>query len=325
VIHAMMDEQDMRKMGGLVNILPFTYTMVVIGSLALMGFPFLSGFYSKDAILESAYGSYSVPGQFAFWLGTFAASCTAFYSMRLLYLTFIGPTNSYRKTMEKAHDAPLLMIIPLATLCFFTIFTGYLTRDLFIGLGTDFWKASIFILPENAVMVDSEFIPSKIKLLPLIFSLSGLFSATILYTFFKRYTEIVTTKKITDPRTSSIILFIYTFLTKKWFFDKVYNELVNEKILNSGYKTTYKLLDRGIIEKVGPTGLELNIDKISSKISSLNQGYIYYHIFGVFLGTLVLLFLVFVYPYITTLITNFYYLALIIYFIVIAVNQIDNE
>jgi NADH-ubiquinone oxidoreductase chain 5 len=317
VIHAMMDEQDMRKMGGLVNILPFTYTMVVIGSLALMGFPFLSGFYSKDAILESAYGSYSVPGQFAFWLGTFAASCTAFYSMRLLFLTFIVETNAYRKTIEKAHDAPIRMVIPMAILCFCTIFVGYLTRDLFIGLGTDFWKASIFILPENAIMVDSEFIPSNIKTLPLVFSLSGSFFAIVLYSFYKKF--------LFFYEVDSLIIFFYTFFNKKWFFDKFYNELINEKVLNSGYKTTYKLLDRGIIEKIGPTGLEFNIEKVSSKISSLNQGYVYYHIFGVFLGTLILLFLVFIYPHIITLGTNFYYLALIAYFIVIAVNQFDNK
>ena len=113
VIHAMGDEQDMRKMGGLVRVLPYTYAMFFIGSLALMGFPFLTGFYSKDVILEIAYAHYTLHGHFAHWLGTLAAFFTAFYSMRLLYLTFLAETNSYRQIMVNAHDAPFAMGFPL--------------------------------------------------------------------------------------------------------------------------------------------------------------------------------------------------------------------
>lgn len=106
VIHAMNDEQDMRKMGGLVRILPFTYAMIFIGSLSLIGFPFLTGFYSKDVILELAYASCTVHGHFAHWLGTMAAFFTAFYSFRLLYLTFLGEPNGHKRVMNHAHESP---------------------------------------------------------------------------------------------------------------------------------------------------------------------------------------------------------------------------
>jgi len=138
VIHAMADEQDMRKMGGLVRILPFTYTAMVVGSMALMGFPFLTGFYSKDVILEVAYGSFVLEGRFVHTLGTLAAFFTAYYSTRLLSLTFLRPVNGSRASIEHAHEAPFAMAFPLFVLSIASIFVGYLSRDLFIGLGTDF-------------------------------------------------------------------------------------------------------------------------------------------------------------------------------------------
>jgi NADH-ubiquinone oxidoreductase chain 5 len=173
VIHAMSDEQDMRKLGGLVKLLPFTYVMMVIGSLALAGFPFLSGFYSKDVILEVAYAKYSISGNFAHWLGCISVFCTSFYSFRLLHFTFLNSTNSYKAVASHTHDAPAPMAIPLICLAFGSIFIGYLTRDMIIGLGTNFFEHSIFVLPKNLSIIDSEFIPTYIKLIPLFFSVLG--------------------------------------------------------------------------------------------------------------------------------------------------------
>ena len=169
VIHALNDEQDMRRMGGLLQVLPYTYVMILIGSLALMGFPFLTGFYSKDVILEIAYAKYSLHGTFAHWLGVLSAGITAFYSFRLIYLTFISNPNGFKNAMQKAHDAPLPMAIPLFILCIGSVFVGYLTKDLFIGLGTPFWNNAIYIAPENLVMIDAEFIPTYIKWLPVVY------------------------------------------------------------------------------------------------------------------------------------------------------------
>jgi NADH-ubiquinone oxidoreductase chain 5 len=138
VIHALSDEQDMRKMGGLLKILPFTYIIMLIGSLALMGFPFLTGFYSKDVILEIAYGSFTLEGRFVHTLGSFAAFFTAYYSLRLLTLTFLRPVNGNRVVYEHAHESPFSMTFPLFILSLASLFVGYVTRDMMIGMGTDF-------------------------------------------------------------------------------------------------------------------------------------------------------------------------------------------
>jgi NADH-ubiquinone oxidoreductase chain 5 len=122
VIHGLSDEQDLRKMGGLLNIFPVSYTMIFIGSMALIGFPFLTGFYSKDCILEIAVAKYSVVGNFCYFLGCSAAFCTSFYSFRLLFLTFVNPTNTYKAYIQQAHEAPFTMIFPLMVLGIGAIF-----------------------------------------------------------------------------------------------------------------------------------------------------------------------------------------------------------
>ena len=181
VIHALDDEQDMRKMGGLRRILPYTYIMFVIGSLSLMGFPFLTGFYSKDAILEIAFASHNNVGHFAYWLGTIAAFCTAFYSTRLLYLTFLLDFNGFKKNIIHACESSSSMTIPLGILAFGSIFIGYLWKDLFMGLGTDFWRNAIYIHPSNINLIDAEFLPTSFKLLPVICSLIGVGFAVFCY------------------------------------------------------------------------------------------------------------------------------------------------
>jgi len=128
VIHAMSDEQDMRKMGGLVSLLPFTYAMMLIGSLSLIGFPFLTGFHSKDVILELAYAKYTISGNFAFWLGSVSVFFTSYYSFRLLFLTFLTPINSFKRDILRCHDAPISMAIPLIPLALGSIFVGYLAK-----------------------------------------------------------------------------------------------------------------------------------------------------------------------------------------------------
>jgi NADH-ubiquinone oxidoreductase chain 5 len=128
VIHAMSDEQDMRKMGGLASSFPFTYAMMLIGSLSLIGFPFLTGFYSKDVILELAYTKYTFSGNFAFWLGSVSVLFTSYYSFRLLFLTFLVPTNSFGRDRFKCHDAPIPMAIPSILLAIGSLFVGYLAK-----------------------------------------------------------------------------------------------------------------------------------------------------------------------------------------------------
>ena len=183
VIHSMHDEQDMRKMGGLLKILPFTYAMFLIGSFALLGVPFLSGYYSKDLILELSFATYSISGHFAYILGTLAAFFTAFYSVRLLILTFITKTNAYKQVINKAHDAPLLLGLPLFILSIFSIFVGYFTKDMAVGLGSTFWGNALNITFENNNLIEAEFLPFVIKILPIVSATLGLILACYIYTY----------------------------------------------------------------------------------------------------------------------------------------------
>lgn len=179
VIHARADEQDRRKRGGLVKILPLTYTVIIVGSLALRGFPFLTGFYSKDVILELAYGSFTVEGRFVHTLGTLAAFFTAYYSTRLLALTFLRPANGLRVVYEHAHESPTPRALPLVILSFASLFVGYISRDRFIGLGTDFWGNSLFTLPSEQFRLESEWLDSSVKMIPLFFFFWWVFPSTI--------------------------------------------------------------------------------------------------------------------------------------------------
>jgi NADH-ubiquinone oxidoreductase chain 5 len=175
IIHSMNDEQDMRRMGGLINVLPLTYIMMFIASLSLCGFPFLTGFYSKDLILELALGSYTINGFFAYILGTISAFLTASYSMRLLYLTFLCKPNAYKQIYYNAREPSWITLIPLLFLTFLSIFLGYLCRDMFVGLGTNFWGASLAVHSTNVFILNAEFLDAGSKLIPLAVTFSGLF------------------------------------------------------------------------------------------------------------------------------------------------------
>lgn len=277
VIHALGDEQDMRKMGGLSKLMPFTYAMMLIGSLSLMGTPFLTGFYSKDAILELAFGKFTISSHFAFWLGTVSASLTSFYSMRLLYITFLKKTNAYRYSMQHVHDLPRIMGYPLFILVFGSIFIGYLTKDMIIGVGSNFWGNSLFVLPENLIVFDAEFLPAYIKLIPTIFSLSGSLLSYFIYLGFLR-------EEVYNYKISYWGIFFYNFLNRKWYFDKVYNEFINQCVLRLGYHKTYKLIDRGVIENLGPFGIKNIFYSKTMKLNQLQTGLIYHSALMILLG-----------------------------------------
>jgi NADH-ubiquinone oxidoreductase chain 5 len=209
IIHGLADEQDLRKMGGLLNLFPVSYIMIFIGSSALIGIPFLTGFYSKDCILELAIAKYSYIGNFCYFLGCSAAFCTAFYSFRLLFLTFINSTNTYKVYIESAHEADLKMILPLIILGLGAIFYGFMTRDLIIGLGSLFFN-QIHTNFYNFNMCDSEFLPAFIKNIPLIFTVSGAFLSLLLINCYSMNKNYLFTQKL-----SKSFRFIYIFLNKK--------------------------------------------------------------------------------------------------------------
>ena len=273
IIHGLSDEQDLRKMGGLLNIFPVSYTMVLIGSLALVGFPFLTGFYSKDCILELAAAKCTTVANFCYFLGCSAAFCTSFYSFRLIFLTFINPVNSFKNYIEHAHEAPITMIFPLMVLSFGAIFYGYLTKDLMIGLGSLFFN-NVYTSYYNFCLIDSEFLPALIKNIPFIFTCLGAVLSSLLIHCFannKRF--------IMDLKLHPISKMFYTFLNKKWHFDQIVNELIVLKLMNFGYSTTFQSLDKGLIEQIGPSGFTLLTFNISFNFTALNSGILHKIIF----------------------------------------------
>ena len=283
VIHSFSDQQDIRRMGGLIRFLPFTYSIMLVGTLSLLATPWLTGFYSKDLILELAFGQYSFSGTYAYILGTITAGVTAFYSFRLLSLVFLTVPNGTRISYLNSHEANLSVIIPLLILALFSIFFGYIFSDLFVGVGSDFFGNSLFIHPKNISIIEAEFsLPILIKLLPLFMSLFGAISAIFLYHKTPEFLIGLTDKSLGKN--------IYTFLNGKYFFDIIYNYYIISKGLQTSYFVS-KTLDRGVIELIGPYGLSNYLNKLGQNISKLDDGKITTYGLYIILSTLSLIFI----------------------------------
>nr|YP_006280929.1 NADH dehydrogenase subunit 5 [Spirodela polyrhiza]AFI54939.1 NADH dehydrogenase subunit 5 [Spirodela polyrhiza] len=270
VIHAMSDEQDMRKMGGLASSFPFTYAMMLMGSLSLIGFPFLTGFYSKDVILELAYTKYTISGNFAFWLGSVSVLFTSYYSFRLLFLTFLVPTNSFGRDILRCHDAPIPMAIPSILLALGSLFVGY--------LASHFWANSPFVLPKNEILAESEFAaPTITKLIPILFSTSGASVAYNVNPVADQFQRVF--------QTSTFCNRLYCFFNKRWFFDQVFNDFIVRSFLRFGYSVSFEALDKGAIEILGPYGISYTFRRLAERISQLQSGSVYHYAFAMLLGS----------------------------------------
>lgn len=276
VIHSVNDEQDLRKLGGLKNLVPFTYSMMTIGSLALIGFPFLTGFYSKDLILEAAFGNHTLVGYFSYFLGTLGAFLTAFYSTRLLYLAFLAKPTGHKQIITFAGDSNIQICSALGGLALPSIFVGYYSKDMMVGVGSQFFGTAIYTNVLSYNIFDAEFIPLFYKTLPVHFSLLGVFLAFTLYNF--------QTKLLYSLKMSVVGKKLYTFLNRKWFFDKVYNEYLGQFFFKFGYSVSYKFVDRGIFEILGPTGLSSSALLIGSSIHRLQTGSIYHLMLTILIG-----------------------------------------
>lgn len=289
VIHALGDEQDMRKMGGLLRVLPFTYTCFLVGSLALMGFPYTTGFYSKDFILEVAYSSQSFLGYIAYLCGLLAAACTAFYSFRLIYLTFISEFSGSRAFVKVAHEPNVRMTVPLVALSLLSIFVGYCLKDGYIGFGSLFLVDSIHGLNFKFFNygLNSEFSFASEKAFPLFFSIFFSFFACFLYSSLSNFIKVI------DLRNEVTVLFYaYAFFSKKWYFDQVYNSYAVYPLLRFGHEYGFKTLDRGFIELVGPTGLVRFWLQTVRFSSTWQSGYVFNYVFSMVVGLLVCIFFV---------------------------------
>jgi NADH-ubiquinone oxidoreductase chain 5 len=275
VIHAVGDNQDFRKYGGLKAYLPLTYSVMLIASLSLVAFPFMTGFYSKDFILESAYGQFFFSGIVVYFIATIGAMFTTLYSVKVLYLTFLtnpnGPISYYKvkntHSGVKIEESNLFMSLPLIILAIFSIFFGYITKDIFIGLGSGFFADnSLFIHPMHEIMLDTEFaVPTLFKLLPLIFTITLSIFAIILSEFLP--------KILIQFKFSRLGYNIFGFFNQRFLIELFYNKYITRFILNLGGQTT-KVIDKGSVELLGPFGLEKGLVALSKKIASLDTGVI---------------------------------------------------
>src|ERR1700761_3965316 len=267
VIHAVADNQDFRKYGGLRPFLPLTYSVMLIASLSLVAFPFMTGFYSKDFILESAYGQYHFSSTMVYFIATIGAMFTTLYSVKVLYLTFLANPNGPIVNYKHAHEGDIFMSLPLIILAVFSIFFGYITKDIFIGLGSDFFADnSLFIHPIHEIMLNTEFaVPTVFKLLPLIFTISLSILAIIISEFIP--------KSLINFKFSSLGYNIFGFFNQRFLIELFYNKFITGLILKLGGQTT-KILDKGSVELLGPYGLEKGLINLSKNIASLDTGVI---------------------------------------------------
>jgi NADH-ubiquinone oxidoreductase chain 5 len=315
IIHSINDEQDMRKMGGLKLLIPFTYSMIILGSLVLIGFPFLTGFYSKDLMLEIAYSKYSSVGYLSYFLGTLGAFCTAFYSMRLVYLTFLSKPTGHRKVLCYAHDSDIYICAVLGCLAIPSVFIGYLTKDMLVGVGSSFFGSSVYVNLNNFNLFDAEFMPIFYKILPVCFSLTGFFLALLLYVFKSKF--------LFKIKLSFIGKKIYNFLNKKWFFDKIYNEFFNQFFFKFGFSISYKFFDRGVFEILGPKGLSSTFLKVGYGLRKTQTGYLYHYNFLILIGVATFFF----FRYFSLILGLFSYFLdpIMLFFIFISLFLVDNQ
>jgi NADH-ubiquinone oxidoreductase chain 5 len=284
VIHAVADNQDFRKYGGLKQFLPLSYSVMFIASLSLVAFPFMTGFYSKDIILESAYGQFHLSSIVVYYISTIGAMFTTLYSVKTLYLTFITNPNGPRIDYKNVHEGDLFMSIPLIILAVFSIFFGYIFKDMFIGLGSGlFTDNAIYIYPANEIMISTEFaVDTTYKLLPLFFTIS----LTALSILISEYLH----KNLIAFKFSKLGYNVFSFFNLRFLIELLYNKYVTENILKMGGQTT-KVLDKGAIELIGPYGLEKGLLNASKIINSLSTGIVTSYALYILMGGLAYVFI----------------------------------
>ncbi|MCB1495666.1 MAG: NADH-quinone oxidoreductase subunit L [Bauldia sp.] len=274
VIHAMSDEQDMRKMGGLRKVIPKTYWMMVIGSLALTGFPLTAGYYSKDAIIEASFVGTNTFAGYAFVMSTAAAMLTAFYSWRLIFMTFHGKPRASAEVMNHAHESPLVMLVPLYVLGLGALFGGMVFYNFFIGTGfEDFWKGAVFFSEENHTLEEMHHIPFWVVWAPTTMMVIG---TAIAYWFYMVNTDV---PKQLAARND----WLYRFLLNKWYFDELYDFLFVRSLKWLG-RFLWKRGDGWLIDGFGPDGVSARVMDTTARIVKLQSGYLYHYAFAMLIG-----------------------------------------
>jgi len=278
VIHAVSGEQDMRKMGGLRSLIPATYVLMWIGSLSLAGIWPFAGYYSKDTILEAAWAAGGFIGHYAYCLGILTVFLTAFYSWRLLFMTFHGKPRASREIMNHVHESPKVMILPLVVLAVGAIFAGMIGFHDFVGEGRDgFWRDSILVLADHDSIEGAHYAPFWVSTLPLAVGLLGIFLAWVAYI---KWPEI-------PARAAKTFHALYLFLLNKWYFDELYDFLFVRPAMALG-RILWKDGDGKIIDGFGPDGISNVTRGLSVLASRLQTGYLYHYAFAMLIGVVAL-------------------------------------
>ena len=273
VIHAMSGEQDMRRMGGIWKTIPLTYAIMWIGSLALSGVPFFAGYYSKDIILESAWGAHSAVGWYSYTMGIIAALLTAFYSWRLIYMTFHGAPKADEKVMAHVHESPKVMTIPLMVLAVGSIFAGILAYDSFVGEGMKLFWAGAIASPAHGALEAAHHAPFVIKALPTLIAVIGIAIATLAYVMMPALPGWFAAR----------FRGLYRFLLNKWYFDELYDRLFVQPALALG-RGFWKSGDGALIDGVGPDGIAAATRYLARRAGALQTGYVYHYAFAMLIG-----------------------------------------
>jgi NADH-quinone oxidoreductase subunit L len=271
VIHAMSGEQDMRKMGGLAPHIRMTWALMLIGTLALTGFPLTAGYFSKDAIIESAFMSEAGPHMFAFVLLLIAAFCTSFYSWRLAFMTFNGPTRADHHTIEHSHESPPVMLVPLFVLAIGAIAAGFIFEPYFIGHEQkEFWGEAI---KENEIVHKMHEVATWVKYSPFVAMVLGF---ALAFLFYIRNTSL-------PAKLANMHLPIYQFLLNKWYFDELYDFLFVRPAFWLG-RLFWKGGDGAVIDGLGPNGIASRVGDVSGRLVKLQTGYVYHYAFAMLIG-----------------------------------------
>ncbi|MCQ0990029.1 NADH-quinone oxidoreductase subunit L [Jiella marina] len=274
VIHAVSDEQDMRRMGGLKNHIPITYWMMVIGTLALTGFPFTAGYFSKDAVIEAAYAGHNSFALYGWGLTVISALLTSFYSWRLIFLTFHGKPRASADVMHHVHESPQVMLIPLYVLAAGALLAGLLFEGSFIGEAYDeFWHSALFTGADNHVLHDLHETPFWIAFIPTVMMAIGFVTA---YFFYIRSPHLA---KDTAKRHRGL----YTFLLNKWYFDELY-EFIFVRPAQAIGRFLWKTGDGKVIDGLGPDGVSARVLDVTGRVVRLQSGYLYHYAFAMLIG-----------------------------------------
>ena len=296
VIHGLCNEQDIRKFGGLQQVLRFSYVALLIGTLALVGTPFLTGFYSKDVVLELASARYSFSANFSYVLTSFSVLTTSYYSFRLLYMIFhsghpvtlrhkvgakaltisksslgsrLKQTNLHKQSITQSHDADWIMGFVLIVLACGSVYAGWLCKPMFIGLGTDFWNNSIFLNPHYNNQVEAEFLPQTLKLVPLVATVAGAAIAYATTQIWVKQSYVTGSLKLRQA---------YVFLNQRWLYDKLLNQALAYPAYNLGLGFV-KVFDKGLLELLPVFGLALpkSLQTVTLKLGVSQSGLIYHY------------------------------------------------